>query len=931
MKETDMKRSKWILIVLVALACCWGVPTVSWAQTEDEIKKMEEAMPSGPRVAPKQPHKLLVFNLCKGYAHGSVPYGAKAFEIMGKKTGAFEAVSSDDPAVFAADRLKQFDAVCFNNSTGDLFDDPALRQSLLDFIKSGKGVVGVHAATDCFYDWAEFGEMLGAYFDGHPWGSGETVRVKVDDPGHALCAAFKARGFFVKDEMYQFKAPYDRAKLRVLLSIDVSQTDMTKEGIKRTDGDFAVSWAHMFDKGRVFYCSLGHNNEIFWNPVLLQHYLDGIQFALGDLAADTTPSAQLSPADEEKSRLAALRGALDGVLERIVTYNFGDSRAAFSELNDLVIESYSVPKFREDLADKLAALLGSDATRDCKQYVCRQLYVIGTAKQVPAIAALLTKAETSDMARYALERMPDPAADKALMDALGKVSGGMKVGMINSLGERRTAKAVPALAKLISAQDAVAAKAAVAALGKIANAEAVKALADAKGKATADSLPAVADAYLMCADRLLAEGDKEKALAIYEEMFKVTEPKPIHVAAFQGLVTAKGGEAASLVLDALASDDPVMHSAGAGAARTVPGTAATASFASGLAKLSPPAQALLTGALADRGDKAAQAAVTEAVKSREPAVRAAALSALGALGDAGSVGLLVNVAATAERQEADAARASLDRLRGENVDAAMVEALKGADVAGRKELIRSLAARSAVAAVPVLLEQAKDADEGVRVEALKGLGVLGTEKDLPGLISLLVAAKGDSERGEGEKAVVALARKMKEGENRAALILDALDNSKDVVVKASLVGALGELGDRNGLEAVRSAAKSKKKELEDAGIRALVDWPDVEPMDDVRKLAKESDDETYRVLAVRGFIRMIELSKRKPAETLDLYLEAMQLATRTDEKRKIIAGMAGVPDDRVPGLLESYKASEDLKEEAQKALERYQNETSKKK
>jgi len=253
----------------------------------EELQKMIDAAPDRPTAFAKKERKLLVFTLCKGFKHSSVPYGATAMGVIGRKTGAFEVTVSDDPAVFARDSLAGFDAVCFDNTTGTLFKDPELRASFMDFVRSGKGVVGIHAATDCFYDWAEFGEMMGGYFSGHPWN--EKVGVKIDDREHPLNVAFGGRGFDVADEIYQFRAPYTRDALRVLTSLDIGRTNMKKGGINRGDSDFAVSWCRSWGEGRVFYCSLGHRHDIFWNAPLLRHYLDGIQFAFGDLEADTTP------------------------------------------------------------------------------------------------------------------------------------------------------------------------------------------------------------------------------------------------------------------------------------------------------------------------------------------------------------------------------------------------------------------------------------------------------------------------------------------------------------------------------------------------------------------------------------------------------------------------------------------------------------------
>ncbi len=281
-----------ILVAVPLLAALFSSAAFAQEVPPDALEKIRAAAPNQAPVKPAQPRRMLVYTACKGFKHGSIPYCAAALEAMGQKTGAFEVVVSDDPALFQSDSLNRFDGVCFNNTTGELFEDVALKQGLLDWVKSGKGMIGIHAATDCFYQWPEFGELLGGYFDGHPWN--ETVAVKIDEPGHAVNAAFGGKGFELADEIYQFKAPYSREKLRVLLSLDTSKTDMTKPDIKRDDKDFAVSWVRNYGLGRVFYCSLGHREDIFWNPLVLQHYLAGIQFALGDLPADATPSAQLA-------------------------------------------------------------------------------------------------------------------------------------------------------------------------------------------------------------------------------------------------------------------------------------------------------------------------------------------------------------------------------------------------------------------------------------------------------------------------------------------------------------------------------------------------------------------------------------------------------------------------------------------------------------
>lgn len=281
------------LLICLNLVALVAAEDLTSAIPADEIAKIRAALPTAPLVKPAKPRRVLIYNDCRGYRHSAVPYGAAALRMIGEKTGAYEAVFSDDPAVFSPERLGDFDAVCFNNTTGELFDDVTLKDSLLNYARRGGGIVGIHAATDCFYQWPEYGELMGAYFDGHPWHADQTVTVKIDEPAHPIVAMFDGKSFKVTDEIYQFRAPYSRDRLRVLMSLDTDQTDMTLPGINRTDGDFAVSWVRNYGRGRVFFCSLGHNHHIFWTPVILKHYLAGVQFACGDLRASAVPSAQL--------------------------------------------------------------------------------------------------------------------------------------------------------------------------------------------------------------------------------------------------------------------------------------------------------------------------------------------------------------------------------------------------------------------------------------------------------------------------------------------------------------------------------------------------------------------------------------------------------------------------------------------------------------
>jgi type 1 glutamine amidotransferase len=350
--------------------------------TKEELQKIEDAAPAKATVRPKQPRKLLVFNLCNDYKHSSIPYWDKAIELMGQKTGAYKVLISSDMSMFKPENLNKFDAVCLNNTTKLDFSDTKLREGLMNFVKGGKGLIGIHAASDNFYDWPDGAEMIGVQFSGHPWTSGGTWAIKIDDPQHPVTAAFGGKGFKIKDELYRTKPPlYSRSKQRVLLSLDMSDNATRNvKGFEPDDMDTGISWIKSWGQGRVFYSSLGHNHDVIWNAAVLQHYLDGIQFALGDLPADATPRSGRP---------------LDELLADIAKYEYGRSRQPLAEVEDLIRSASGSPEKLKEMEKSLVGFLASDATPAGKQFVCRKLSVIGTKESVPTLAAMLTQKATS--------------------------------------------------------------------------------------------------------------------------------------------------------------------------------------------------------------------------------------------------------------------------------------------------------------------------------------------------------------------------------------------------------------------------------------------------------------------------------------------------------------------------------------------------------
>ena len=279
-----------------------------------DLQKIQAALPAKAAVVPQKPRKLLLFVHNVGYGgHPSAEYANHAFTLMGERTGAFQAEVSRDPEVFRRDRLKQFDAVFFNNNVGNLFTNAELRQSLVEFVTGGGGLLGVHGTTVAFTqwpgaveDWPEFGYLIGARGANHRE-STEHVFIKLDDPGHPVNAVFGGQGWEFRDEFFRVGDPYSRRRVRVLASIDTEKTDLKQDRgfgqLERADNDFALAWLRSHGRGRTFYCTIAHNPYVFWDPTMLQFYLAAIQFAVGDLPSPTTPSAWLTPAIRAQEKL----------------------------------------------------------------------------------------------------------------------------------------------------------------------------------------------------------------------------------------------------------------------------------------------------------------------------------------------------------------------------------------------------------------------------------------------------------------------------------------------------------------------------------------------------------------------------------------------------------------------------------------------------
>lgn len=285
------------------LGCLSSFWTSQAAKPHNAVKQkafneaVAKAMPSITALKkPKKSRKVLVLSKVAGWYHSSIETGKTCFKLMGEQTGAFEVDFIDEPSFFTSENLKTFDVLLFNNTTycQDYFNEEQ-RQAILNYVKNGGGFVGIHAASDCGTskqksktEWPEITRMIGGAFNGHPWTSKGMYGIRNEDPNHTIIKHLNGEGFDISDELYKYK-DYDRKSLRVLLSIDMEKS--YKKG-GRKDHDNPLLWVKKYGKGRVFFSAFGHNEAVFANPIILQSWLNGIQFSAGDLQVELSSLPQ---------------------------------------------------------------------------------------------------------------------------------------------------------------------------------------------------------------------------------------------------------------------------------------------------------------------------------------------------------------------------------------------------------------------------------------------------------------------------------------------------------------------------------------------------------------------------------------------------------------------------------------------------------------
>jgi len=481
---------------------------------------------------------------------------------------------------------------------------------------------------------------------------------------------------------------------------------------------------------------------------------------------------------------------------------------------------------------------------------------------------------------------------------------------------------VPALLKLSASDDRDTRLVALAALGNIGDEGVAEALTKAANPEGLYERSKATEALLDLGQRFVEAGKTADAEKIYRGLWTGrTAPEASHVrcAALRGLVAALGEKATDDLMAAMKSDDADVRAVAAEIAGTIAGAAMTQQLVASLKEAAPVAKVDTLALLARRADKAALPAALEALKDPDTAVRKAAIKAVAAIGKAEAIPTLLDALNGPERDERQVASGELILMPGDKTTAILVAALKTVPVEARRELLGVLAGRGARDQVDAVFACTKDEDEGVRVAALDAIGALGTEKSLPPLLELLVAAKG-RELDTAERAADAICRRSTKKDDCAAALLAAVAKA-DVAPKCAILRVLGGLGSDKGLPPLRAALKDADAAVQEAAVRALARWPTVAVAGELLGLARDAKDPKHRVLALQGYIRLVGLPAKRPdADTLKMYQDGLAAATRPEEKKAILGPVSEVRDIGALRLVIPLLKDEGVKAEAEAAV-----------
>ena len=635
-------------------------------------------------------------------------------------------------------------------------------------------------------------------------------------------------------------------------------------------------------------------------------------------AEDATGQAELSEALLELGE----EGILD-VAGRLVPSGTADlsARYALSGLVKHAGRPDARAVQRGVVSEALVSAAGAAESPEVAAFLLEEARFVVGSEAIGPLARFLADPRLCDPAARALVTVGSYNAGRAVLDALADAPDECLPTLVQALGEMRVPDAVQALTEIAISYDGALQDAVILALANIGAPESEDALRIVIGSATGARQASLLDAGLLYARRQAEEGREDKAEALAREIGAGPVPSHVRAAALALLVDLRGVDALPYLALAVIQGEPDLRAEALRMAESLGGTEVTSQWIQLAAGASPEVQADVAEMLGRRGDVAALAALPAEMQSPSRQVRIASMVAAMRL-DPGLVlpHLLAYMRQAEELEEIRTAAGLIARCTVEDTLAQAADALPGANDAAKAALLRVLSQRGATGEVPAVLAETDCPAEAVRIAALSALGALAPGERLPRMVQLLLAAKTEDERTAARDALVAVARRVEDESARTAPVLAALEGA-NAETTGTLLGVLPRVGTDDALAALVERTRSDDGDLARAAVRALADWPDGRALSALEGIMRDDGAPlARRVLALRGYVRIVEDSKAAAGKKAEQIETAWEHAPRAEEKRLVLSVVGKLRAPEALALAGRALDSTDVAEDAARAV-----------
>jgi|GEM_PF-1312034 len=585
------------------------------------------------------------------------------------------------------------------------------------------------------------------------------------------------------------------------------------------------------------------------------------------------------------------RPAMEKTLDALPSFVYGQKTINMEVLRNAVDEAASNPELRQQLESRFIAILQGQSTRGAKDIACRNLALVGSSKCVPSVAVLLVDPELTHMARYCLEKLGNPEADTAMREALSKVTGTMKIGIISSLGARHDERAIPQLATTLNDTEPEVAKASAFALGRIGTPKAIHTLLTSIRDAHSPLQDYEIQAALVAASKFGNVKDKKPAIEVFKNIFenklKLEHSERYQAAALAGLVRNESNAEKRFLLPALEGTNVTLRQTAAVLA-SEPSVNLKPLLAS-LPTLPVLAQVDLLNSLSSRQTPEIKTAVMPFLDSGTPNVKLAALAALHSQLNVADIPTLAKLTASDNQSVNQEAIKILVSLQDTTANASIVKEFANNNSAVCVQMLNCLAARSAFETAPQVTSLLTSPQSEIRISAVKTLEVISSESQLPAIIKLALNTHSDAEQAAAFAAIRSICERTR-GKSLEA-VLDGL-NQAATKIKPQFFDFLATIGGSRGLEIVLKIASSEKDStLQTFAIRSLADWSTADAAPHLLNLTKTLKSPELQTIVFRGYIRLCRESEISEADKINLLTEATKVVQSVEQKQLILGAL----------------------------------------